>query len=230
MSHVLIVDDDSPIRILLGAILRRDGYTVTEAGDGVEALALMEHREYDVILLDLMMPHMSGGDLLDRLAEQPGSRRNVIVVTAANDRQVRAINHAHVRSVLRKPFDLDELRNAVRAATERHLLLVEDNEAERYLAQHALEPSGYTITTAADGRAALQALENRNYDAVVVDLRLPTVSGYDVIAHVAGRPGRPPIIVLSALQEPERDIVADAFLHKPEGVAHLLPTLRSLTL
>lgn len=230
MPHVLIVDDDSPIRILLSAILRRDGYDVSEAADGAEALALLERTEFDVILLDLMMPRMSGGDLLDHLAGQPTRRRNVIVVTAANERQIRGVNNARVRTVLRKPFDLDQLRNEVRDATERHLLLVEDDAAERYIAERELAPSGYTITTAADGRDALQALAGRNYDAVVVDLRLPTISGYDVIDHVASRPGRPPIIVLSALEEPERDIVADAFLHKPEGMAHLLPTLRNLTL
>jgi CheY-like chemotaxis protein len=230
MAHILIVDDDSPIRILLGAILRRDGHEVSEAADGAEALALMEQTEFDVILLDLMMPRMSGGDLLDRLAEQPNRRRNVIVITAANEKQIRGVNNARVRAVIRKPFDLTHLRNEVRGATERHLLLVEDDEAECYLAQRALAASGYTITTAGDGRDALQALASRNFDALVVDLRLPTISGYDVIDHVASRPGRPPIIVLTVLDEPEREIVADAYLHKPEGMAHLLPTLQSLTL
>lgn len=230
MPHVLIVDDDRPIRILLSAILRRDGYDVSEAADGAEAVELMAQTDFDVILLDLMMPRMSGGDLLDRLAEQPNRRRNVIVVTAANDRQIRAINNARVRTVLRKPFDLDQLRKEVLAATERHLLLVEDDEAERYIAERELAPSGYTITTAGDGRDALRALADHNYDALVIDLRLPMISGYDVIDHVASRPGRPHIIVLSMLEEPEREIVADAYLHKPEGMAHLLPTLRNLTL
>jgi CheY-like chemotaxis protein len=62
-AHILVVDDEEAIRVTLDMLLRRRGYAVTTAANGEEALTLLEQRSFDLLLLDLMMPGMTGLDV-----------------------------------------------------------------------------------------------------------------------------------------------------------------------
>jgi two-component system sensor histidine kinase/response regulator len=227
MPTVLIIDDDTAIRVLLRAILRREGFEVFEAREGEEALHVLSTRRFDVILLDLMMPVMSGHQVLDQLALTQPKNRNVIVLTAASERHLRGINRTVVRSVLRKPFNLHELVDEVRAALRKRLLLVEDDEACAYLVSRNLTEAGYDVTHAPDGQTALEMLDASSFDALVVDLKLPLVDGYEVIEHAASQPFAPPVVVLSVNAGPEKPLArVDAYLRKPEGIDTVAGTLR----
>ncbi len=119
--HVLIVDDDPGIRILMQMLLTRAGCDVDCAGDGAEALALLESEdEPDCVLLDLMLPNVSGFDVLTALRQtRPALLERVIVVTAVSDRTLREVaTCATVRAVVRKPFDIDHLVASVRACSQ----------------------------------------------------------------------------------------------------------------
>jgi CheY-like chemotaxis protein len=107
---ILIVDDDAPIRVLLRSILTRAGYVTREAKNGQEALEIIAEQKFDAILLDLMMPGISGFDSLENMRNtNPEGLRSVIVVTAASDKDVRRVNAEEVFKILRKPFEIDEL-------------------------------------------------------------------------------------------------------------------------
>jgi CheY-like chemotaxis protein len=230
MPTVLIIDDDAAIRVLLRAILRREGYDVVETSEGAEALHVLSTRRFDVILLDLMMPVMSGHEVLEQLAATQPGNRNVIVLTAASERHLRSINRTVVRSVLRKPFNLHELVDEVRACLRKRLLLVEDDEACAYLVTRNLEAVGYEVTHAPDGQTALEMIAASAFDALVVDLNLPLVDGYDVIERVATLPSAPPVVVLSVVERPKRPLAkVNAYLCKPEGIDTVASTLQMLT-
>ncbi|HET7436525.1 MAG TPA: response regulator [Thermoanaerobaculia bacterium] len=230
MSTILIVDDDAAVRILLRTILERDHHVVHEAPEGGAALALLhEGKRFDAIIADVMMHGMSGHELLAELARIQPTRRNVVVLTAATGRNVAGLDQTCVNTIMRKPFELEELRNAVRAATTRRVLLVEDDVPTQYLIRRALQSIDYDLTIASDGPEALIALAEGNFDALVVDLRLPTISGYDVIDRVHSAPAAPPVVVLTVIDHPERPLPRiAAYLRKPDGIERLLPTLRAI--
>jgi CheY-like chemotaxis protein len=115
MPSVLVVDDDRPVRVLLCTLLRREGYDVEDATDGREALLVLASRCFDVIILDLMMPVISGYEVLDHLATMHPDKRNVIVCTAVSERKTKTINSTVVALIIRKPFDITELLGQVRA-------------------------------------------------------------------------------------------------------------------
>lgn len=116
MASVLIIDDDPPIRALLRTLVRRAGHQTHEARDSREAAESLRRGDFDVLLLDLMMPTISGFDLLDLLrCEHPEKLRRVIVVTAAADRDLHRTDLQGIFAVLRKPFDLDELLATITA-------------------------------------------------------------------------------------------------------------------
>ena len=116
MARILIAEDDSAIRQLLVTVLQRHGFAVESVTDGAETLRLATEREFDLLLLDLMMPTLSGWTVLDELERlQHPLRDRIIIVTAASDKEVE--NLPPGLSILRKPFDLIELLAAVRRIT-----------------------------------------------------------------------------------------------------------------
>jgi len=112
---VLVVDDDPSIRLLLTTFLQRQGFPSLAACNGREALDAMRAGKADLVILDLMMPWVSGWDVLRQRAADPSLRRvSVIVTTACNSREVIAkLQAMDVSAVLEKPFDLDALLFAV---------------------------------------------------------------------------------------------------------------------
>ena len=132
MPHpsVLVVEDDDTIRELLTEALKTDDVTVESARDGVEALHQISTKPYDVVVLDVVMPKMSGVDLLDSLAalrRDPSVQSSqplpaVLVITSMSDGEVpdRALANRCpevVRGVFRKPLELGALAEEV----QRHL-------------------------------------------------------------------------------------------------------------
>jgi DNA-binding response OmpR family regulator len=115
--RVLIVDDDPGIRRLLVAFLKRRGFELLEASNGREALVAMRAGRAEIVVIDLMMPEVSGWDVLrERETEPPLLALPMIVVTAGNVAQVEVkVADSHVWAVIGKPFDLDRLLFSVTA-------------------------------------------------------------------------------------------------------------------
>lgn len=113
---VLVVDDDPNIRRMIIAALKRDGYTFREAPNGRDALDLMRAEHPDVVVLDLMMPVMSGWDVLRERMSDPELRRiPVIIVSANRDPEVAHAVSQGICAFLPKPFDIGALSALVRS-------------------------------------------------------------------------------------------------------------------
>jgi CheY-like chemotaxis protein len=110
--QVLVVDDDPDILSTVEQILAVEGYAVTAARNGAEALAALQSLQPAVILLDLMMPVMDGWEFRRRLNEHPAAATPVIVVSADRDIARKASSIA-ADGYIAKPFDLDELLHEV---------------------------------------------------------------------------------------------------------------------
>lgn len=120
IPRVLVVDDDPSIRLLLVTFLRHRGFQMLEARNGREALNEMHTGATDLVIIDLMMPEVSGWDVLhERNADPALLRIPMIVVTAgALVGAAAALADDHVAAVLGKPFDLDVLLRTVMACIE----------------------------------------------------------------------------------------------------------------
>ena len=111
-GRILIVDDDDAIRALLITVLRRRGLQADAARNGIEALDKLGAHPYEVMLLDLMMPQMSGYEVLDHLAAQPPSSRPLVLVLTAG-LEPRPLDTRIVIGMLHKPFDVELLVDTV---------------------------------------------------------------------------------------------------------------------
>jgi DNA-binding response OmpR family regulator len=112
---ILIVEDEEAVRELEKFILETEGYEVMEARDGLEGLAKAEFKKPDLILLDLMMPDVSGGRMFDEMQEHPNTAGiPIIVVTGKPDAHQMFDDSIGPDNVVMKPFEADVLLERIR--------------------------------------------------------------------------------------------------------------------
>lgn len=118
-AQVLVVDDDDTLRAMTSLVLRRAGLRIDQAKDGGEAIGRMQESGYEVVVLDLMMPRISGWDVIRWLAEHRTRRPRVLVVlTAASRNVLDELDPEIVNTILFKPFDIHELAAYVKACCD----------------------------------------------------------------------------------------------------------------
>jgi CheY-like chemotaxis protein len=110
VRYILIVEDDAELRRMFRTALSLDGYSVVEAGDGLDALRQIEERPPDLIVLDLGLPTISGVGVQQEIAAHAHTREIPIVIVTGS---TMALDHLDVACVLRKPVSPDELLKAV---------------------------------------------------------------------------------------------------------------------
>jgi nitrogen regulation protein NR(I) len=120
VPHVLIVDDETNIRRVLAAMLKREGYEVTTAADGEQALAVLQKLPVSVVVTDLVMPRVGGMDLLKRVvADWPDVPVIMITAHGSVDSAVTALK-AGAFDYITKPFDQEELKKVIEKAARAH--------------------------------------------------------------------------------------------------------------
>src|SRR5438128_450102 len=199
--EILVVEDNPADQTLIVEALSGAGYSVQTAATGAQALAKLRERAFDAMTLDLLLPDMSGVDLLARIRDGgPNAQLPVIVLTVVAEEG--AVAGFRVSDVLAKPIEtaalLDALRRAGVAAERRGaVLVVDDDPGCLRLMEATLGRSGFQTICRQDGEAALQAAAESRPVAVVLDLIMPRVDGFEFLERFrrteAGR--RTPVIV-----------------------------------
>lgn len=223
----------------------------------VEA-ALAAGDPYDLLLVDWRMPDVDGIELVRRLQTGPTAPPAVIMVTAYDRAEARAAaGDIEIVDFLEKPATPSMLHDAIMAALghevfhraqERRavpdvdtlaaglqgasILLVEDNKVNQELAVELLERQGLHVTVARDGREALAVLDERRFDAILMDCQLPVMDGYEATRRLRQRPelAEVPVIAMTAnAMASDRERVLDAGMDdhvaKPIDVQELWSTL-----
>ena len=107
--RVLVADDDPAIRMLVARVLVRQGYDVSTATDGADAIAQLDQSSFDLLVLDLMMPRVDGLGVIAHLQNRGAATPPILVMTAASPDILRRLPHERIAKVITKPFDLEEL-------------------------------------------------------------------------------------------------------------------------
>ena len=134
MKKILIVDDESNIRLGLNKCLAKEGYYIEEASNGEEALKLIYNKKYDLILMDVQMPELNGFDVLKRIRKFGNSTR-VIMMTAFGTVEM-AVDSMKIGAVdfLSKPFTISKVRDVVKEVLDKDMnILRVDKDISRYI-------------------------------------------------------------------------------------------------
>jgi two-component system sensor histidine kinase/response regulator len=264
---VLVVDDNSTNRWILAEVLTHWGMRPTVVATGEAALEALDRASKDgtpfsLVLLDYQMPGMNGLELARRIQESPELAPTMIMLLSSVSHAVDADRAARqgLAASLTKPVRQSVLREAILSALARQppaasaawnqagarpdqrkalrVLLAEDNRVNMRLVTAMLEKGGHTVVAAGDGRQAVSAAQAGGFDAVLMDLQMPEMDGFEATAAIrknereAG--GRLPIIALTAhAMKGDREACLaagmDAYLAKPVRAHDLLSTLSRLT-
>jgi HAMP domain-containing protein/CheY-like chemotaxis protein/signal transduction histidine kinase len=188
-SVVLIVEDDPHYSRVMVELAKGEGFKVLVAHRGADALALARAHHPTAISLDIFLPDMLGWTVLSQLKQDPTTRHiPVQIVTLDEDRHHGLARGAF--SFVQKPTTPEGLENAFARikgyakSRRKRLLLVEDNAAERQGVTELLSSDDIEIMTADTGESALLQLRDNTIDCVVLDLKLPDMSGFEVLERI----------------------------------------------
>jgi CheY-like chemotaxis protein len=186
---LLIIEDDPHYARVMVDLGRDQGFAVLVACRGADGLVLASKYQPSAISLDVFLPDMLGWNVLSQLKQSPATRHiPVQMITLDEDRQ-----HALARGAYgfitkpTKPEDLQGALAGLKAYASRHrkrLLVVEDNEAEMLGIRELLGHDDIEIITASTGHGALVSLSEMPADCIVLDLKLPDMSGFEVLEKI----------------------------------------------
>jgi CheY-like chemotaxis protein/signal transduction histidine kinase/HAMP domain-containing protein len=216
-SILLVVEDDPHYARVLVDLARDKGFKVLVAARGAEALDLAKQFQPTAVSLDVFLPDMLGWTVLSQLKHNPLTRHiPVQIITLDEDRQ-----HALARgafSFVNKPTTtegvsaaLSQIREYARPRRKR-LLIVEDDVAEQMSIRELLDHNDIEILTTGTGAGALSTLRASPCDCVVLDLRLPDMSGFEVLDRIRSDAAlsNVPVVVFTGR---ELSVEEDAELH-----------------
>ncbi len=214
---LLIVEDDPHYARVLCDLSRDTGFKVLVAMKGSEALALAREFHPTAVSLDVFLPDMLGWTVLNHLKQDPATRHiPVQMLTLDEDR-----HHGLARGAfafVTKPTTPEGLGAALNRIKEysmprrKRLLVVEDNPAEQLSIRELLGYDDIDVSVAASGNEALATLNEQPFDCVVLDLRLPDMSGFDVLERLrdSSSLGDLPVVVFTGKELSSEE---DARLH-----------------
>jgi HAMP domain-containing protein/CheY-like chemotaxis protein/signal transduction histidine kinase len=188
---LLVVEDDPHYARVVIDLARDQGFKVLLAMRGADALDLAKQFQPTAVSLDVFLPDMLGWTVLSQLKQNPLTRHiPVQIITLDEDRQHALARGAFAFST--KPTTREGVEAALSRIMEyskprkKRLLVVEDNEAEQIGIRELLGYDDIEIVTARTGSEALTTLRDEPCDCVVLDLRLPDMSGFDVLGELRG--------------------------------------------
>jgi len=210
---LLIVEDDPHYARVLYDLARDKGFNVLVAHQGAEALALAREYQPSAISLDVFLPDMLGWTVLNHLKQDPATRHiPVQMLTLDEDRRHGLAQGAF--NFVTKPATKEALDTALTrirdytSQRQKRLLVVEDNPAEQFSVKELLHHDDIEVDVAATGAEALDMLNNEPFDCVVLDLRLPDMSGFEVLERLSETPevNDVPVVVFTGKElSPDED-------------------------
>ncbi|WP_166820043.1 response regulator [Thalassoroseus pseudoceratinae] len=264
--RVLVVDDNATNRRILVEVLSNWGLKPTAVTCGPEALkaieeALDQGSPFRIVLLDNMMPEMDGFMLAQEILKRPGFHPSTMMMLSSADRHENAerCRSLGLTAYMTKPVKRSELLNAILTAIESEpaethkqspkshsqvdanqqsmqILLTEDNAVNQKLAVKLLEKRGHRVIVAGNGKEAIHALDQQEFDIILMDVQMPEMDGFETTQTIRKREqqtgGRIPIVAMTAFAmkgDRERCIAAgmDGYISKPLQPSELFEMVES---
>jgi CheY-like chemotaxis protein/signal transduction histidine kinase/HAMP domain-containing protein len=210
---LLVVEDDPHYARVLYDLARDKGFKVLVALRGTEALSLAREFHPSAVSLDVFLPDMLGWTVLNHLKQEPATRHiPVQMLTLDEDRQHGLARGAF--AFVTKPTNANDLESALARIKEyaaprrKRLLIVEDNPAEQLSIRELLGSDDIDVVVAATGSEALKLVEDKSFDCAVLDLRLPDMTGFDILERMRDMPSvrELPVVVFTGKElSPDED-------------------------
>ncbi|MEJ7708949.1 MAG: response regulator [Pyrinomonadaceae bacterium] len=223
---LLVIEDDVNFASILLELAREKNFKGLVATRGDQALAYARKFKPDAVTLDIKLPDRDGWTVLDRLKHDPATSHIPVHIISGEEQRQRALHQGAITH-LQKPVTRDDLAEAFDKITDfiqrgmKRLLVVEDDDVQRMSIVELIGDGDVQTTAVGTGAEALDALRDGQFDCMVLDLKLPDMTGFELIGKIQRDLGRIdlPIIVytgkeLTSKEETQLKKVADAIIVK----------------
>jgi len=235
-TSILVVDDNEDLLETFSMILRRRGFEVDTAVDGMAAVDKFKAHRFDVTLMDVVMPVMNGVEAFRKMKEIDPKAR-VILMTAYSEEELVAMalkEGAHC--VVSKPLRIDRMIEMINEASVLGpILVVDDNVDILQTMTEAMERKGYQVLTAVSGEEAVAIARKRTCPIAFIDVKLPVMNGLDTFLRLKEiNPGIMAIMITGYKEEMRKTInealnaSAVTCLYKPFNPLKALDLLNQL--
>ena len=181
-TSILVVDDNEDLLETFSLILKRRGFSVDTAGNGVSAVDKFKERHFDVTLMDIVMPEMNGVEAFRQIREMcPGA--TVIMMTAYSEEElIQMARDEGAHRIIHKPIRIDQLIELIKEAAASQPILIVDDDADicQTLAR-ALELQGYQVLAAGSGEEAVLMAREKACQIAFIDVKLPSIDGLETL-------------------------------------------------
>lgn len=253
-KRILVVDDEKDVLLVLEKSLVAEGYSVVTAGNGKDAIISAKSERPDLIILDVALPDMLGGEVAAKLKKDLGNKKIPIIFLSAMFSKTEESKKGHVvggNVMFAKPYDREELLTTVKKLLgeereyqleqqehlgERKKILIVDTEKDLLRTMSLqLKRSGYDVVIATDGLSATSVALEEKPDLILLDIALPAGNGFSVMQRINSNSkiAFTPTIVITA-RDPSKtrkqvlEAGAQAFFQKPVDIDKLLTAIRNI--
>jgi len=177
---ILIVDDNEDLLETFAMILKRRGFCVETAENGASAVDKFREHDFDVTLMDIVMPEMNGVEAFRQIREMhPGA--SIILMTAYSEEElIQTARDEGAQHVIHKPVRIDRLIELIKeAAASQPILIVDDDADICHTLTRALQLQGYEVLAAGSGEEALLIARGKSCQMAFIDVKLPNIDGLE---------------------------------------------------
>ena len=233
---VLIVDDEKNMRTTLADILQDEGYQVTTAATGDEAVESCANQRYDIVLMDVRMPGIDGVEAFRLIRRHQEGVRVIMMSAYGVDELKQAALDEGAIAFLSKPLDVERVIKLIGEVKDTAILVVEDDEGTADPLQAKLKDQGYWVTVTKSPHDAMELAEQIRFDLVFIDAKLPSMSGLELYLAIKKITPTAVAVMITGLGEEFEAIAREAVrrnaytvVEKPLDIDHVLGLLQRIT-
>jgi len=231
-ARILVVDDQTGVRLTLKGILSKKGYQVSMAENGEEALEMARQEPFRVIFMDVKMPGLNGVETYIKMKEiNPDAAVIMMTGYALEDDLKKAIQEG-AYAIVYKPFDMNKILVLLdECLGNRPLIMVVDDRMEdRRLLKEILGTKGYRVVEASSGIECLEKVKERGVQIILLDVKMPGMDGVETLKQV--KEIRPDVGVIMVTGHSVEEMIEEALrygsfssLRKPFDIGKLIKVM-----
>ncbi len=238
-NRILLVDDNEAFVDTTKDILEFEGFQVVTASNGEDAVSLAGTEPFDIILMDVKMPGMNGVESFIKMKEGNPDIKVILFTAYSLDDLIDRAQDEGACAIFNKPLDMGKFIAAIEKALENGnnacILVADDDQALCDNLSDQLSQEGYSVALACDGKEAIAMAEDKTYDVLLLDMKLPNLNGLEVYRRVKKLQPNLVTIIMTGFEEEMRHIIrktldenAYTCLPKPLDLAQLLKLLKEV--
>jgi len=179
---ILVVDDNQDLLNTFAMILKRRGFSVQTAGDGLSAIDKFKEQSFDVTLMDIVMPEMNGVDASKKIKEIDPTAPIILMTAYSDEEMIQSAKEEGVKQIIHKPIRIDQLIQLINEAADGQPILVVDDDADICdTLTKILKQQGYDVLTAGSGEEAVSMAQAKSYQMAFIDVKLPNIDGLETL-------------------------------------------------